>query len=92
MMFIDYGIVGTLLHIMFFISIARNNIKIYNKAILQPRERRFVKLLSVICIMLLINAIAESFLFSVGNIASVCFGLSLTILDLFMKQKVKEGV
>ncbi len=91
MILIDYGIIGTILHIAFFIILVRSNWVNFKtvRGYLNMHEMRFVKILAVACMMLMINAIAESFLFAVGNIASVCFWLSIVLLDVFLDLKVK---
>ena len=90
MILIDYGIIGSFLHLCFFATIAMSNLKKYRQCSFTKKEKRFVKIVSMICLMLMVNAIAESFLFAVGNIASVCFWLSLVVLDLFMMKKKEE--
>ena len=90
MILIDYGIIGSFLHLCFFAAIAMSNLKKYRQCSFTKKEKRFVKIVSMICLMLMVNAIAESFLFAVGNIASVCFWLSLVVLDLFMVKKKEE--
>lgn len=94
MILIDYGVIGTLLHILFFIMLIKRdwmNFKIAHKH-LNIYEMRFIKILVAICAMLMINAIAEAFLFAVGNISSVCFWLSLVLLDVFLELKAKENI
>lgn len=92
MILIDYGIIGAFLHILFFIMLIkrmRDNFK-HIRDYLNIYEMRFIKILVVTCLMLLVNATAESFLFAVGNISSVCFWLSLVLLDSFMELKEQE--
>lgn len=92
MILIDYGIIGTLAHIAFFVMLIKRmwyNFKII-KDKLSIYEMRFIKILAATCLMLLINAVAESFLFAVGNIASVCIWLSIVLLDSFLELKNKE--
>lgn len=90
MILVDHGIIGAILHGLFMLFFAFRNLKRYFSADLSNKERRFVKILSVTCLMLLVNAAAESFLFAVGNIASVSFWLPLVILDVFLYMKRRE--
>ena len=89
---IDHGIVGTFLHILFIGVFVINAYKRHIQIDFTPTERRFIKLLYVLCLMLLANAAAESFLFSVGNIAAICFWLNMVFIDLFLKYKLEEKV
>ena len=90
MILIDHGMIGSFLHLSFFVSMAISILKRYKQCSVSRKEKRFVKIVSMICVMLMVNAIAESFLFAVGNIASVCFWLSLVTLDLFLMKKKEE--
>lgn len=89
---IDHGIVGTFLHILFIGTFLINAYKRHIQIDFTPAERRFIKLLYVLCVMLLANAAAESFLFSVGNIAAICFWLNMIFIDLFLKYKLEEKI
>ena len=89
---IDHGILGTLLHVLFVGSFIINVYKRHIQICFTPTERRYIKLLYVLCVMLLANAASESFLFSVGNIASICFWINMVFIDLFLKYKLEEKV
>lgn len=90
MILVDHGIVGAILHFLFLLFFATRNIKRYFEINLNRKDKRFVKILTVTCFMLLVNAAAESFLFAVGNIASVSFWLPLVIMDVFLYMKRRE--
>lgn len=87
----DYGIVGSLLHLCFYISFLSRIIKRHKAISFTNDEKHFIKLLYVLCIMLMVNAIAETFLFAVGNISSVCYWINMVFIDLFLELKLKES-
>ncbi|MPQ44412.1 O-antigen ligase family protein [Clostridium tarantellae] len=87
---IENGICGTIFYILFFLcGFYINSIK-YKKAKLNSTDNKFVKILFLICLVLLINAISESFLFAVGNPMSVCFWLPFIMLDRFLDIKLNS--
>ena len=89
-MLIEGGIVGTLFYGMFFASSFRNCLKDYKECIQRGMDKDSILLIRyclVTCISLAINAFAESFLFSAGNVLSLPFWFSLIGSRVFLKRK-----
>ena len=87
---IENGYLGSILYVIFFaIPIIKTIKNIKRKK--DIKERLILTILLLLCMTLLLNAVAESFLFSVGNPVSVYFWLTFIFLITYMdKYKVNE--
>ncbi|MCQ2387268.1 MAG: hypothetical protein MJ066_02335, partial [Clostridia bacterium] len=89
MILIDHGVVGTILYLVFFVTYINRLVRKYKgiKENLSINDKRMLIVLVSISVALLINAIAEAFLFAVGNFSSVCFWVSFVFIDIFLNSK-----
>lgn len=87
---VENGIIGSFFYSCFFITGLFKNMKKYIKLDLFADEKIFIKTLTLICIVLLINAFTESFLFAAGNPMAVCFWFSFIILDKYIELKFSK--
>lgn len=88
-MLVEGGIIGTLFYIAFFAHMFMNCWKCYQSAFsyLSSKDIIFVKMCLLSCLVLLINGMSESFLFSAGNIMSLPFWFSLLAMYAFLNKK-----
>ena len=91
MILIDHGVVGTILYSIFFVTYINRLVRKYKgiKENLTLNDKRILIALVSISLSLLIDAIAEAFLFAVGNFSSVCFWVSFIFIDIFLNSKFK---
>lgn len=83
----EMGLVGSFLFLCFFISyIYRVYIRYKLTKNKTYSQKCFVKFLFLCCLVMLINAYSESFLFSVGNPMAVCFWLPFTMLYCYVNK------
>lgn len=87
----EMGIIGSFLFLSFFIGFSKKIFIRYKELNCKTyTERCFVKFLVLCCIIMLINAYSESFLFSVGNPMAICFWFPATLLYSYVyKLKIK---
>ena len=93
-MIIEGGIIGGIFYFLFFYSFFKNNyIKYkYCKGInLSSKDSEMIKTMIIICGVLLLNAVSESFLFSAGNLESLPFWFSMLSLYRFLECKKNEA-
>lgn len=86
----ETGIFGTILVISFFGKYFKDAVAIWKKSALEEKENRFVRFLFLTCFILLVNAYAESFLFSVGNPNSISFWLPFVLVYNYVSLAYKE--
>ena len=85
----EMGIVGSLLFLSFFISYGLYIAKQLKAALLNESEKLFVRFLILICIIMLINAYSESYLFSLGNPMAACFWVPFIALNCYLRKQQK---
>ncbi|MFJ7847256.1 O-antigen ligase family protein [Peribacillus sp. NPDC097206] len=83
---IENGILGSVLYLAFFIFCFIKLKNKYKSLKLEIKQKKFTKIIFLLCIVLLINGMSESFLFSVGNPMSIPFWYSLLTLDIYLKK------
>lgn len=88
-MLIEGGIIGATFYILFFVKMFYRCWKSYQRSLefIEPSEQIFVKICLLNCIVLLINGMSESFLFSAGNAMSLPFWFSLLTLYAYLDKK-----
>ena len=92
-MLIEGGITGTICYALFFFSMFRRCLKDYRTCMSLGMDKDSILLVRycfITCITLGINAFAESFLFSAGNVLSLPFWFSLIGCRVFLQQKKSE--
>lgn len=88
----ENGYIGSILYVIFFAMPIIKTIKNIKRK-KDIKERLILTILLLLCMTLLLNAVAESFLFSVGNPVSIYFWLTFIFLITYMdkyKYKVNE--
>ncbi len=81
---IENGVVGSLFYILFFVNAFQNIRTKYKK--IDEDKKSLVKFASLLCLVLLINGIAESLLLSVGNPMAIIFWYSLIAIDRYLNK------
>lgn len=91
-MLIEGGLIGTIFYVSFFINIFYRCWISYRRSvqIMTPNEKIFIKICLLNCIVLLINGMSESFLFSAGNAMSLPFWFSLLTMYAYLEKKKDE--
>lgn len=87
---IENGLVGTIFYILFAIIMIKDVNKKMKLINLSIKEKRFIKILILLCAVLLINGVSETFLFSVGNPMAIPFWYSLLALNVYLSKKIKS--
>ncbi len=87
----EMGIVGSVLFLCFF---AKHFIGVISKAkkiknYILSEQYSFIKLLIICCLVMLLNAYSESFLFSVGNPMAVCFWVPFVMVWIYENKLAK---
>lgn len=88
---LEMGIFGSLLFAAFFVSYFLFIRGQYKAAKPGYEEALFIKFQLLICVVMLINAYSESFLFSLGNPMSPCFWLPFILLSCFFKDRFRTS-
>lgn len=93
-MLIEGGLIGTICYISFFANIFYRCWSSYHRymEIMSPNEKIFIKICFLNCIVLLVNGMSESFLFSAGNAMSLPFWFSLLTMYAYLEEKKYEEV
>lgn len=92
-MLIEGGIAGTIFYFLFFLSSFSKCKKDYRECIALGIDHDSIILVRyclITCVVLAINAFAESFLFSAGNILSLPFWFCLIGCRVFLQRKKRE--
>ena len=87
-MLIEMGIFGSILAALFFTLYFLQNYNLFKRQALSSKQIVFTKILLLMCIVMLVDAYAESFLFSVGNPMSLCFWLPFVMAERYLRCNV----